>query len=90
MNDDFVDYDENISVFASKMMLSTLFRRLPKAFTYEQFRSSFLKTFTHVEMDEENVEEAFIYSLDLELIERIRHSDEYQFNGIALPTDELN
>lgn len=81
MNDDFVDYDENISVFASKMMLSTLFRRLPKAFTYEQFRSSFLKTFTHVEMDEENVEEAFIYSLDLELIERIRHRTSINLMG---------
>lgn len=90
MNEDFVDYDENISIFTSKMMLSTLFRRLPGSFTYEQFRSSFLKTFTHVDMDEENVEEAFVYSLELELIERVKHTDEYQFNGIALPTDELN
>jgi hypothetical protein len=87
---DFVDYDQIISIFRSKMMLSTLFRRLPGSFTYEQFKSSFVKTFTHMEMEEVDVEEAFVYSLELELIERVEHTDEYQFNGIALPTDELN
>lgn len=80
-------YEDDITNFISKMMLCTIFSRLPNTFTYHEFGRSFKKTFKGLEEDE--IMNAFLMSLELELIENT--SDEtYCFNGIAIRTEDLN
>lgn len=91
------NYDDDMEVdiemtdtdrFLSRMLLSTLFRRLPEEFTYKEFEKIFARTF--LVKDADYAKDAFISSLGLELIDLVENTETYRFNGIAMPTTEDN
>jgi hypothetical protein len=77
--------------FVGRMMLSSVFHRLPSEFTYPQFGKSFKKSFKG--LNETQVMDAFLSAIEVELIESVNEDQDnetYCFNGIALTSEEAN
>lgn len=89
-----MDYDDldfemtDSDRFLRRMLLSTLFRRLPEQFTYKEFEKTFARTF--LVKDTDYAKDAFVSSLEMEIIDLISDTETYQFNGVAMPTLDDN
>lgn len=89
-DDEFI-YDTAVASFVRRMLLINVFSKLKNEFDKEQFKKAFNKTFKSVHLEDEDLEDAFGASLDLEIIEETsRGSKIYSFNGIALQSDEYH
>lgn len=80
--------NNEIMGFVSKMMLNSVFTRLPRNFTFTEFGKSFKKTFKGT--DEGDVMNAFLMALDMELIDNDEIDETYSFNGISWSTEDPN
>lgn len=86
-----IAFDDAVASFFNKMLLNTVFKRLPKEFTYKEFVQSFSKTFKSLDLDDADLQKAFLMSIDLEIIEPTEENPEiYKFNGIAIHSDDWN
>lgn len=84
-------YIDAVAAFFNKMLLNSVFQRLPREFSYKQFAESFDKTFKKMGLDEDDFMKAFLMSIELEIIEpKNRGSEMYIFNGFAAQSDDWN